>query len=94
MGGSPLQKKQAVDIANKLKADIVRKTNHDIAIVRWQGFFIGSFGIRRDRYAGHGHIPGQIFITQSEALQLARCHMSKDDYFDILRQRGVLPAEC
>ncbi len=86
--------KEAEQIAAKLNAELEERRGHKIAYVRWQGKFIAHYGIRRgSTELGHDYIPRQLFITMREALDLARCPLSKIAYFNLLRTRGKLPAE-
>ncbi len=83
---------EAEQIAAKLDADVEEKRNHAVAYVRWQGRIIGSYGIRRgSRELGHDYVPRQIFISMRQALDLARCPMSKEQFFEVLRTKGKLP---
>ena len=85
---------EAERIAMKLNAESEERRGHKIAYVRWQGKFIASYGIRRaSKEVGHDYIPRQLFITMREALNLARCPLSRDEYFNLLRTRGKLPVE-
>ena len=78
-------------IAEKLGAEISQGRKHTNVVVRVHGTYIGRFGIRRGKSAGHDYIPKQIQITMREALGLARCSLYKQDYEKILRDRGRLP---
>jgi hypothetical protein len=85
---------EAEQIAHKLNADLEERRGHRIAYVRWQGKIIATYGIRRgSKELGHDYIPRQIFITMREAFDLARCPLSRDEYFNRLRMRGKLPIE-
>jgi hypothetical protein len=85
---------EAEQIAKKLNAELQDRRGHKIAYVRWQGKLIASYGIRRaSKEVGHDYIPRQLFITMREALGLARCPLSRDAYFNLLRTRGKLPKE-
>ncbi len=87
-----LTSKEAEQIADKLGAEIQKKRLHDVAIIRWQGKMVASYGIRRSSKAvGHDYIPTQIFLSTRETLNLAKCPLSRDGYFDILRSKGKLP---
>lgn len=80
-------------IADKLDAEIIGGRKHEKAVVRVNGTYIGQFGIRRSKNVGHGYIPRQIGIRLNEAIGLARCHLYKEDYERILRERGKLPSD-
>ncbi|MEJ0071345.1 MAG: hypothetical protein WDO24_24305 [Pseudomonadota bacterium] len=62
-------------------------------MIRWEGVAVTSFGLRRGSKSKHGHIPGQLFISQSQTVSLASCTISKDEYFKILKDKGKLPAD-
>lgn len=55
--------RDAVAIAQKLGAEIVRGREHDLAIFRYGGRWIGQFGIRRaSKGVGHDYIPMQLHL--------------------------------
>ena len=81
----------AFAIADKLDAEVSEGRNHTKAVVRINGVYIGQFGIRRNKKAGHDYIPRQIYVTMKQALELARCSLYKADYARILREQGKLP---
>ena len=82
--------REALAIAQKLDAEIITGREHDLALIRWQGRLIGKYGIRRDRRAPHPYIPKQIGLKLREAIQLARCPMTAQRYFELMRERGRL----
>jgi len=88
-----LTTREAEQIADKLTADIKQGRKHTRATIRWNGRFIASFGIRRGKDLGHDFIPGQIFITSRQALELAKCPLSKQRYFEILGEHQKLPLD-
>ena len=52
---------------------------------------ITRFGVRRaSKEKGHGHLPGELHITQKECRDLSKCPLSKDEYLQILRERNIL----
>jgi len=89
-GISKILRKEAEEIAKKLKAVVKPGGSHDIATVWADGKLIGHFGISRSRKAGHNHIPSQIYVSQTKALKLAKCTMSYDEYVDELRQNNKI----
>ena len=89
-GRSLLTADSALTIAQKLEAEISEGRKHAKAVVRINGTYIGQFGIRRDRMAGHDYIPNQIYVSMKEALGLARCSLYKADYESILKKKGKL----
>ncbi|HYD49239.1 MAG TPA: hypothetical protein VEB21_12860 [Terriglobales bacterium] len=87
-----IDQRQAYAIASKLKADIDEQgRKHANVHIRWDGKLVARYGIRRDRTADHSFIPKQIHVSLREALDLARCPMSAEEYFEQLRQKGLLP---
>ena len=90
-GGSTIETSEAVDIANKLKAERRKKGKHtELVIVRHNGKLIGTYQIRHSRNISHHFIPTQIHISETQALALARCTMSADEYFDEIRRKGMI----
>jgi hypothetical protein len=88
---SKLSADHAEKIARKLGAEL-KEGRHQRAYIRWQGTLVAHFGIRRSsREVGHDYIPREIFVTMRQALDLARCPLSAEDYFNILRLHGRLP---
>ena len=86
-----LTSREAQQIASKLEAEIKEGRGHARALIRWQGRIVASYGIRRgSRETSHDYVPKQIFLTFRETLDLARCPLTKEGYFEILRQRGKL----
>ena len=88
---SLLTARDAEAIAHKLDAEIKEGRKHTRAIIRWNKTYIASFGIRRGTDAGHDYIPKQIFVSARQALDLARCPLSKQAYFEILGEHHKLP---
>jgi hypothetical protein len=88
-GGSRLLRKEAVAIAKKI-GSIETGAKHDRAVVRLGGRVIAHFGIRRGNAVPHGFIPHQIYVSERQALELANCTMSKDQYVELMRHKGHL----
>lgn len=83
---------EAEAIARKLGAPIEKGSKHDQAIIRYQGQIIARYGIQRASKAkSHNYIPGQLFISPRQALDLARCPLSREQFWEILRTKGKLP---
>lgn len=80
----------ALIIANKLDATIdTKRKAHDRAIVYCDGVRVAEFGIRRgSRELGHGHLPRNLDLSRKQTVELARCQLSKDDYFAIWRAKN------
>lgn len=86
-----LTSREAEQIASKLEAEVKEGRGHARALIRWQGRIVASYGIRRgSRETSHDYIPKQMFLTFRETLDLARCPLTKEGYFEILRQKGKL----
>jgi hypothetical protein len=83
--------KDALAIAKKLQAEIKEKRKHDVAIVRIEGKYIGSFGIQRcSKEKSHDYIPQQIFISPRECQQFRECSLTLPAYTELLRSKGQL----
>lgn len=79
------------DIAKKLSASIEKGRRHEIVVVSYKGMRICQFGLRRgSRELGHDYIPKQLHISKKECRDLADCPMSADQYFERLREKGIL----
>jgi len=86
-----LTAEDAHNIADKLGIQPQEKRKHDWVAVRLEGTYVGSYGISRSsKELPHNHIPGQIGITSREARDLSKCPLSRDEYIELLRQRGRL----
>ena len=82
--GSPLMKRDADKIATKLRATIKEGANHTIAFVWHDSKLVTSFLIRRGTHARHGHLPRQLFLSKHDTLDLARCHIARETYFELI----------
>ena len=87
-----LTKDHAQAIARKLKAVMAPGRKHDIAAVKYNGKTIAQFGIRRGSRCGQGHdyIPSQIHVTRQQAIFLAQCPMSFEEWVSIMTQKGYI----
>ncbi len=92
-GGSKLLRSHAHAIARKLKAELTSGKAHITAAIRYKGVLVAHFGIRHGAKSKHGHLPSQLFISQSQAAALAACNISTDQYFEMLKNKGKLPAQ-
>ncbi len=89
--GSKIQRREAQRIAAKLEADVeLGKGDHDTAYVRVDGRIVASFGIRRGRRSKHFHIPKRIRVSETQAMRLASCSMTYDEYVGVLREKNLL----
>lgn len=89
--GSKIYGREAQNIAKKLGCKVTEGANHTRVEVRHNGLLIADFGISRDRKKGNGHIPKQLFISQTEAYNLATCTLSQAEYVNILIKKGKIP---
>ena len=89
-----ITKEHALAIVKKLKAIIKtrKKAPHDKAIVYEGDRLIASFHIRRGskKNSGHDFIPEQIYINAHKTKLLAQCNIERDEWLDILREKGKL----
>ena len=82
--------REAEQIAAKLDAEVEQGRKHTRAVVRLNGQFVGSFGIRRGTNLGHDYVSKQIYATTRQAIDLARCPLSKMDFAALLVQQGII----
>jgi hypothetical protein len=90
---SKLEQRDAINIAKKLGADLQKDGAHQKAIFWHDGKLVLWFGIRHGRATGQGHLVGenhQLRLHAAGALALARCAMTKDQYIQHLKDRGVI----
>lgn len=83
----------AKEIARKLKCtfDPDRAKSHDVAELFEGGKLIARFGIRRaSKEKSHNYIPRELHITQKQCWDFRRCHIAKEAYLEILREKGLL----
>jgi hypothetical protein len=85
-------------IVSKLEAvkeNAQRGAPHDLYVVYEKGAAVALFGIRRgsQKNLGHDHIPKQIHVNAFKAKQLANCPMSRDQWIEELKNKGLLPEE-
>jgi hypothetical protein len=88
-----ITKELALKIVKKLEAALAKTRGaHDIYVVKQDGKIVASFGIRRssDKEIGHDHIPAQIYVGPHDALLLAQCPMSRQQWVDKLKQKGLI----
>ena len=85
-----LTKDHAEAIARKLKAVKIAGRRHDIAAIKYNGKTVATFGIRRGsrRDQGHDYIPSQIPVTRQQAVLLADCPMSFEQWVAVMKQKG------
>ncbi len=88
--GSKLLKREAQDIAAKLEAVIEDGSKHLRALVYYDEKLVLQFGIRHSRNAKHGHLLNSLHASESYLLKLARCQISREEFFLHLESRGLL----
>lgn len=94
MSKSQIDRNDALNIASKIGASVDKDGAHQLATLRVDGNIILTFGIRHGSKSGHGHLCGSnrdLRMNEGRVVALARCTMSKEQYFDVLREKGVLP---
>jgi hypothetical protein len=86
-----LTKDDAEAIAKKLRASLKDGAKHQLAI-EYEGKRIAQFGIRRGsrRDQGHDHIPSSIHVRPREALLLAQCPMSYEEWITRVKEKGLI----
>jgi hypothetical protein len=92
---SPIQKREAVFIANKLGATVERDGKHQLATFEVDGIVILTFGIRHGKTGGHGHLcgsSGNLRLSEHKVVKLANCTMSKAEYIQHLKDIGEIPS--
>ena len=69
-----------------------RRGPHDIAVIEYNNKRVLQFGIRRGsrRDQGHDHIPGDIHLSPHEALLLAQCPLSREDWIQRMKHKGLI----
>jgi len=81
-------------IAKKLGCFMREGKAHTHADFYEGGKLIVSIGIRRaSKEKGHGHIPKNLHLSQSDAWKLHDCTMSRDAYLQALREKNLLPKD-
>ena len=93
MAKSNLQRRDALNIARKLGAEVEPGGKHQRARFRHNGMLILTFGINNGPRSGHGHLEGQmgeLRLNSRKAKQLSECTMSKDEYVEHLTAIGII----
>jgi hypothetical protein len=93
---SKIERDDALKIARKIGASVEKDGKHQLATLRYEGKIILVFGIRHGKKSGHGHLVGEnhaLKINGNKAVALAKCTLSCESYFDILRERGIIPED-
>ena len=83
--------KHAKAIAKKLDCVLLERAKHVFAELHVGDKLIVSFGIRRaSRDVSHSFIPQQLHLKQKECWELHDCTLSKEQYLEILREKGKI----
>ena len=87
-----ITKEHAERIAAKLQAVIEKGAKHDLAKIYHGQRKVARYGIRRGskKDMPHSYLPGQLFVSRTDCLALAECPMSREQWLEILREKGLL----
>lgn len=87
-----ITKELAKAIAKKLKAKMHPGTNHDFAKVFHKGKLVAMFGIKRGskKDSRHDYVSSQIYLHAREARLLGQCPFSRDDWLEVMLEKGKL----
>jgi hypothetical protein len=68
---------------------------HISFVVSHEGVEIAWFGVRRgsNKDQPHGHIPRDLNLSPNHCRRLADCTIDREEYIEIMRQKGLLPEE-
>ena len=87
-----LSQSHAERIKSKLEVDVKEGRKHHRVHVFYDGYPIGAYSILRgSEESNHNFVARQLHISLRQAADLARCSLEKEDYYNILRDKGVLP---
>ena len=76
---------------DKVRAEVVTKTKHDVVKFWYGGKLIFWFGIRRgSKELPHPHIHLQMFLSQKECRLFRICDISVLQYIEILKAKGII----
>jgi hypothetical protein len=88
-----ITKELALKILAKLNAVMVRAGKaHDDYSVEHEGVVVAITSLRRGsgKDLGHDHMPRDLHIGPSKAKLLGQCPLSRDEYIDLLRAKGLV----
>ncbi len=78
-------------IATKLQAQRATGRRHDLVKIHLGGKLVAQYGIRRGSgELSHDYIPRQIHLSPRQTHDLSACTLSRDEYFEILRGKGLV----
>ena len=88
-----LSQRHAERIKSKLEAEVEEGRKHQRVHVFCNGYPVGVYSIRRgSQEENHNYVARQLHINLKQAAELAECSLNREDYYTILRDKGVLPA--
>ena len=87
-----ITKEHAEKIAKKLNARFEEGKAHAYAEIFYKGKLISRFGIRRGskKDSGHDHVQRDLSISGFQAKLLAACPLSREDWLQLIREKGLL----
>ena len=87
-----LTAKDGLNIAKKLGAQVTEGRNHTKVLVVIDNVLIGRYGLSRgSRDQNHDYVAKQIGgISSRQARELSRCPLSKEEYVEIIRDKGLV----
>lgn len=90
-----LTTREAERIFAKLAVEVVKSTHHNRGFVMHNGVRLLPVFYSRGNKAMPGNVPTRfarsLMLSSDEFALLKKCTMTKEDYFEILRLRGVIP---
>lgn len=86
-----LSKKDAEQIATKLNADVKHGGKHTKAVIFYNGREVTRDNIRHGSSSKHNYLPTHLRLSAGQTRDLARCRISKADYFQMLAEKELLP---
>lgn len=88
-----IYRREARDLARKLGSEPVPGGNHLKVHVYVDDIHETSFGFSHDAHKPNFHIPGDLGLSRSDTLALARCRLSREWYEELIRARRREDAE-
>ena len=86
-----LTQDDAEAIAKKLGCTPDERKGHKYYELFVDEKLVTRFGVRRaSKDKGHGHLPRDLHINQKQCRDLSKCPLSKEEYFQILREKNCL----
>jgi hypothetical protein len=89
-----ITKQLALDIVKKLRAqpETTPSKVHDIYGVYRNNILVAKISIRRgsERDKGHDYIPAEMHVGPHFAKEFALCNRSVEDWYDILKAKGLV----